>query len=118
MIELVLNNPYGLELDLSEALNTLELEPEELTDIKLAIKNRKRDLDSESKLIKSLLNEDIVLTDGKFYLYIDKPDYANLKAETVYHIAIGITYANLENFLELDLQGEDRVRILQDSIRA
>lgn len=118
MIELIKDNPISIELDISLTLTTLALDPEDITDMVFVIKEKQRDADDLALVYKTLANSDITLASNKFHVAMVQADYADLKANSTYHIALGIKYTGIANFLELDLQGEDRVRIIQDTIRS
>lgn len=118
MITLIHENPINIEFDIGEALETLDIASEDITDMVFVIKDKQRDSDNSALVYKTLANSGITLSANKFYVTMVQADYADLKTNTTYHIALGIKYTGIANFLELDLQGEDRVRIVQDTIRS
>lgn len=118
MIELIKDNPNFMELDISDALDTLTLEASDITELVFMMKEKKKDADEDAVLSKSYADNQISLNEnGKFYIYFTKADYDNLIPSDSYHIAVGIMYDGITSLLELELIGEDRVKIVQDVIR-
>lgn len=118
MIELIKDNPISLEFDISQALTTLSMVIGDITDAMFVIKGKQQDTDETSLLSKTLAGGGITVSGNNLYVPLAKIDYTNLVPTNSYHIALGIKYDGLNNFLELDLQGEDRIRVKQDTIRA
>ena len=118
MIELIKDNPVSLEFDISSAITALDLEDiNDVTDAMFVLKNKQQDPDDSSLISKTITGGGIEIAGGKLYVPLVKADYTNLTPGSSYHIALGIKYEGVATFLELDLQGEDRIRIKQDTIR-
>lgn len=117
MLVLLKENPLSLELDIADALTSLGIASNEVTDISFMVKANPIDADNLAKLNKTLVGGGITLSNSKFYVNLVQADYSNLVVGTSYYVGLGLKYGSLANFLELELD-DNRLEVKQDVIRA
>ncbi len=117
MLELIYKNPYTIELDLTEVTSTLGISIDDYTQIVFMVKSKKKDLDEDAKLVKTLEGGGIFLNDSMYYVLIESNDYELLVSNKTYVMAIGISYFGSDSLRELEILDGDIIKILPDTIR-
>lgn len=117
MIKLIKENTLAIKLDISEALSALGKVDGDITDIAFTIKNDKKDTDENALVYKTKVGGAITFTSPYYYIQVDPADYALIEVGRVYEGAIGIKYAGITKFIELELD-DCKIRVEQDSIRS
>ena len=118
MLRLIKENPISIEIDITDALTTLDKTVEDITDLAFVVKREAGDDDADAILLKKLSDDDIVLADnGKYYAPMVASDYEDFTVGKVYLFAVGILYSGIENFLELEFD-DNKISVIGDYLRA
>lgn len=110
------DNPVSIELDISEALTQLQIQPSDVTAVAFMVKKSPELADNEALISKFLSGSGITLTNSKFYINFEKADFNNLEVGKSYFMGVGIKHGSLNDYLELEFEN-NAFEIRQDLIR-